>query len=233
MAQKWRSTRQGKKSATFPDELADENAQVTSDQSGDASTRQSAKLSARPKGLKLDPARLDRLALDYVARYATTSAKLQRYLSRKIMEARQAGTIDESDASALNAQIGDILARCNALGYVNDRAWAEMKASSLRASGYGDRRVRDNLRHSGIARDVIEDISVTSLAGAGDDESAAESPMDIALRFAKRHRIGPFRNVKENEHQIHQTIGKLVRAGHSFDIAHKISRMNATDIDDN
>ncbi len=233
MAQKWRSTRQGTKSATFPHELADENTQATPDQSGDTSTRPSARPPARPKGMKLDSARLDRLALDYVARYATTSVKLQRYLSRKIMEARHADSIDEAVASTLNAQIADILARCVTLGYVNDRAWAEMKASSLRASGYGDRRVRDNLRSNGIARDVVEDISLTPHEGTGEDEREAESPMDIALRFARRHRIGPFRPVKENEHQIHQTIGKLVRAGHPYDIAHKISQMSATDIDEN
>jgi regulatory protein len=233
MAQKWRSTRQDKKSATFPHGLANENTQSTADQSSQSTTRQAGRPSSRPKGMKLDPARLDRLALDYVARFATTSSKLQRYLSRKIMEARHAETIEDTAASSLNAQIPDIVARCVALGYVNDRAWAEMKALSLRASGYGERRVRDNLRNSGIPRELVDEIAITPDEGAGEDDAATESPMDIALRFARRHRIGPFRAVKENEHQIHQTLGKLVRAGHPFEIASKISRMSATDIDDN
>jgi regulatory protein len=41
-----------------------------------------SKVRRQPK--PLDPARLDELALTYVARFATSAAKLERYLKRKL-----------------------------------------------------------------------------------------------------------------------------------------------------
>ncbi len=182
---------------------------------------------SRPRpATPIDTARLDRLALDYVARYATTSLKLQHYLSRKIMQARQSGTLDEAAAQALGDHAAQIIARFAERGYVNDRAWAEMKASALRASGYGERRVRETLRHNGIESAVVDEIGL-----APDEEGNMDPRFEIALRFARRHRIGPFSRTHQDEQKINRDIARLMRAGHPYDIARKIATMAATDID--
>jgi regulatory protein len=72
---------------------------------------------------------LNRLALHYVGRYSTTCAKLHSYLQRKV---RERGWADESPAD-----IDAIIARCAALGYVDDRTFAETRAASLGRRGYG------------------------------------------------------------------------------------------------
>ena len=74
--------------------------------------------SKRPLGA----AKLDELALAYVARFATSRAKLMRYLSRKV---RESEWIDDSDAMAACAVIADrmeLLAKWPGLKAYVDRA---------------------------------------------------------------------------------------------------------------
>src|SRR3546814_652087 len=67
----------------------------------------------------LDAAALDRLALRYVERFATTRAKLAAYLARKIRERGWAGA---------RVEPAEVASRMAALGYVDDRAFAEARA---------------------------------------------------------------------------------------------------------
>ena len=71
----------------------------------------------------LDAASLERLALRYVERFATTRGKLVAYLARKIRERGWEG--ETADLAALADRFAE-------RGYVNDRLFAEAKASSVR-----------------------------------------------------------------------------------------------------
>jgi Fe2+ transport system protein FeoA len=93
----------------------------------------------------LDAAALDRLAIDYVARYATTRAKVRTYLQRKITERGWSG----EGAPPLEA----IVARLAELGFVDDKAFAVARSASLGRRGYGAHRVGVALRAAGIAAD--------------------------------------------------------------------------------
>src|SRR5690606_32415754 len=74
----------------------------------------------------LDSASLERLALRYVERFATTRGKLAAYLARKIRERGREG--DPADPGAIAERFAE-------LGYVNDRLFAEAKASSMTRRG--------------------------------------------------------------------------------------------------
>lgn len=80
----------------------------------------------------LDAAALERLALRYVERFATTRGKLADYLRRKVRERGWAG-----EAAADPAALAERLA---ALGYIDDRGYAEGKAAALARRGLGDRK---------------------------------------------------------------------------------------------
>ncbi|HWV59626.1 MAG TPA: RecX family transcriptional regulator, partial [Sphingopyxis sp.] len=97
--------------------------------------------SKRPLGA----AKLDELALAYVARFATSRAKLTRYLSRKV---RESEWIDDSDAMAACAAIAD---RMEHLRYLDDRQYAAMRAGAMTRRGLGARRVKAQLYADGIA----------------------------------------------------------------------------------
>jgi regulatory protein len=143
----------------------------------------------------LDPASLRALALFYVGRYATTTARLRRYLTTRLRVRGWAG----DTPPALDALIAQIAA----LGYVNDRAFGEARARGLASKGYGARRVAQDLRASGIAPDDIADITATSDAAA-----AAE-------RYAQRRRFGRWDSAPADPLRTRKQFAAMVRAGHA------------------
>ena len=159
----------------------------------------------------IDAGALERIALRYVERYATTRAKLTRYLERKLYERGWEG----SGAPPIAA----IVARFVERRYVDDRAFAEFKAAALNRRGYGRRRIADALRAAGIdAADFPEP--------AEDEEAVARS---VALAFARRRRIGPFAAEPLDRAARQRAFAMMVRAGHP---AHLIREILETFKDD-
>ena len=155
----------------------------------------------------LDAADLERFALRYVERYATTRGRLADYLKRKIRERGWSGE-EAPDLTALAQRMAD-------LGYVNDRLFAESKAGAMGRRGLGARRVGQALRHAGI-----EDSDLDAVAPVVEADSISS-----ALAFARRKRIGPFaREVADRPAQEKQ-LGAMLRAGHALDLSRKIVRM--------
>jgi len=158
----------------------------------------------------LNPVRLQELALAYVARFATTQARLQAYLVRKLRERGWDGEA-APDPQALAERMAEA-------GYVDDEVYARMKAGSLLRRGYGARRVGDALHAAGVS----EDLRAAVRPGEGEQRRAA-------LALARRRRFGPFapgpldRPVREKQ------LAALLRAGHGLDIARQI--MDASDPD--
>ena len=75
----------------------------------------------------LDAERLERLALHYVGRYATTRAKLAAYLQRKLKERGWAG--DSPPA------VERLVERFSDAGYIDDAAFASARAAALQRRG--------------------------------------------------------------------------------------------------
>lgn len=152
----------------------------------------------------LDAAALDRLALHYVGRFATSRGKLVAYLNRKV---RERGWEGEAPDLAAMAE------RFAAQGYVDDRAFAEGRARSLGARGFGKGRVRQALHAAGIGE---ED------AGTAHD-IADESRWTAALRFAEKRRIGPWAAQAADRQGREKAIGAMIRGGHDFAAARIIA----------
>lgn len=162
----------------------------------------------------LDAASLQELALAYVARFATSRAKLVTYCRRKLRERGWAGE-GEPDIEALADKIAG-------LGFLDDRAYAGMKAASLLRRGYGKGRVRTALAASGIGE---ED-------GAEALESADSGGVAAALRFAERKRIGPYAVKEQDPAAREKAIAAMIRAGHSFTLARRIVSASPDDLAD-
>jgi regulatory protein len=61
---------------------------------------------------------------------------------------------------------------------------------------------------------------------SGDARELAEAEaMEAALRFARRRRLGPFGNGPLDRAQTEKAIAAMIRAGHSFDLAKAILRL--------
>ncbi|MCX9148391.1 RecX family transcriptional regulator, partial [Erythrobacter sp. WG] len=95
----------------------------------------------------LTEANLRDLALHYAARFASTGARLEAYLARKI---RERGLAEDADGRMIAPDLPALVARLVELGYVDDDAYARMRARDLGGRGYGARRVEETLRHAGV-----------------------------------------------------------------------------------
>lgn len=157
----------------------------------------------------LDAAALERLALRYVERFATTRGRLRTYLARKIRERGWDGDRDGegADPEALAEKLAE-------LGYIDDRAFGEARAGAMGRRGLGERRVAGALHAAGI----------------GEHDRAALAPaiearaVETALAFARRRRIGPYADAPADRLLREKQIAAMVRGGHDFALARRIAQ---------
>ncbi|WP_241657388.1 regulatory protein RecX [Aurantiacibacter suaedae] len=136
--------------------------------------------------------------MNYVARFATSSGKLEAYLARKL---RERGWDEGEAAPDIPALVADFVSR----GYVDDEAYARARSEGLLARGYGARRVGEALRQAGIGETLRE--------AASPGEAAARR---AALRLAEKRRFGPFALEAPDQARREKQLAAMLRAGHSF-----------------
>lgn len=155
--------------------------------------------SERPAPRPLDAARLEELALAYVGRFATSEARLARYLGRKLFERGWEGEGAPGDAVAA------AVAKCARLGFVNDSAFAAQRGGALGRRGLGERRLRAQLGADGIKADIAAPVL----------DAARDARLATALAFARRRRLGPFGTGMPSDPKGRDKIfGAFLRAGH-------------------
>ena len=159
-----------------------------------------------PRARRAQPLNRDSLralALHYVARYATSAARARGYLARKLTQ-RGWGDVEPPDVDA-------VIDYCVESGFIDDVAFAEMRAGGLQRRGYGHRRIRVALAGAGIARETVDALT----PDAGTALAAAE-------RFASRRRIGRFADALATPELKRKQFAAMLRAGHDFDIARRM-----------
>ncbi|MGN6817059.1 MAG: regulatory protein RecX [Sphingomonas sp.] len=162
---------------------------------------------SRQSASPLDRSGLERLALRYVERFATTRGRLTDYLERKI---RARGWTGEP------AEPGEIAERMAALGYIDDRAWGEAKAGAMARRGLGARRVSGALRQAGLDEEDTDAIA----------RAIADRSLDAAITFARRRRIGPFADAPGDRPTREKHIAAMLRAGHPVALARALAAMD-------
>ncbi|WP_126173378.1 regulatory protein RecX [Altericroceibacterium xinjiangense] len=164
-------------------------------------TRSHGRRKRTPK--PLDRARLEELALAYVARFATSASKLERYLVRKL---RERGWDGEGEPP-----VATLVARYVDLGYVDDEGFARAKSGSLLRRGYGVRRIRQSLAEAGISEDIRERIGTNE-----------QGQRQAALALARKRRFGPFGLQPLDRPAREKQIAAMMRAGHPLDSAREM-----------
>lgn len=149
----------------------------------------------------LDEQALRDLALTYVGRFATSRAKLARYLERKLFERGWNGE--------KSADIEGLVARISELGYVDDAGFARMKAAAMERRGLGARRIGAALRADGIGEEDRADAERRSRSGE----------WEAADIFARRRRIGPYADAAPDRDRRERQLAAFLRAGHRMDVA--------------
>lgn len=148
----------------------------------------------------LDKARMEEMALAYVARFSTSAAKLEDYLKRKL---RERGWDGEGPAP-----VKATVARYVELGYVDDAAFAAARTGSLLRRGYGTRRIGQALHAAGIDEDVRERV-----------RAPLAQQRQAALACARKRRLGPFGAPAADRSAREKQVAAMLRAGHPLDSA--------------
>lgn len=169
------------------------------------------------------------LALHYAARFATTGARLEGYLARKLKERGVAEVTGEDgaedggeggakygakDGSGRTVQIDipALVARLVELGYVDDDAYARARARDLGARGYGGRRVEQVLRFAGVDESLRQAHAPGEAAGRR-----------AAALMAQKKRLGPWAGERSGDsdplarRKAHEkAVAAMLRAGHDY-----------------
>jgi regulatory protein len=166
----------------------------------------------RPAPAPLDEKRIEQAALDYLARFASSSESLRRVLLRRIARAAKS----ESDGPRPGAAFVDrLIARYVAAGLLDDRAYAAQQAASLHARGASAKAIAFRLKEKGVGAEHVR-AALTGLAAAGASELAS------ACALARRRRLGPCRPAASRAAFHRRDLGVLARAGFALDIARRV-----------
>ncbi|MFP2895169.1 MULTISPECIES: regulatory protein RecX [Corallococcus] len=169
---------------------------------------------------KVSPRYLENAALHYLKRYAATVSQLKRVLMRRVDRSVKFHGGDRAEGAGWVDALAEKLIRN---GLINDRAYAETRVHSLRASGRSARVITQKLRMKGVAPELVQE----KLAEATQDVSE-----DAAARiWARKKRLGPYRrDLSTRAEHRQKDLAALARAGFSFAIAKRIVDGTADDL---
>jgi len=157
----------------------------------------------RKRPRRITPEYLERAALHYLERHASSAENLRRVLGRRLWKAtRDGGEVDEAAAAGW---IDALVVRLQRAGLLDDRTYAEGRVASLRRSGDSARGIRLKLGAKGVDRDTVE--TVLAADEPGNDDRAA------AVAYARRRHLGPWRAPEEREARRERDMAALARRG--------------------
>ncbi len=168
----------------------------------------------RRKGPKKATARyLENAALYHLDRYATSRAHLARLLMMRVeRSARAHGTDREEGAKHIDA----ILDKLTRNGLLDDRNYAETRARSLHRRGTSARGIRADLAAKGVAANHID----AAFSGLRDD--TADPEVAAAIVYARKRRLGPYRNEEQRAEKRDRDMAALGRKGFSYELVRRI-----------
>jgi regulatory protein len=175
----------------------------------------------RPKRLAIPD--LDQIALDYIARFATSAKRVEDMLTRRI---RRSAHFHGDDPAPLLAAIPGIIAKLQRHRFLDDAAFAGIKAASLTRRGRSRKQIGAKLAQLGIAAEARGQALDALVEEFGNVDEAA------AIAYARRRRLGRYRARHiagtQRQEQAKRDLAAMARAGFSFDLA---KRVLGSDID--
>ena len=172
------------------------------------------------------PEALNKAALAYLNRYATSRANLRRVLLGRVERAARGAerTARDSDREAGAEAVERILERLAEAGLLDDRAYAAGQARRYLRAGASGHYIRAKLAAKGLAPALAEQ----AIAALRDE--LPEPELSAALAFARRKRLGPYRPEPERAARRERDLAALDRRGFDLEVARKI--IDAADLAD-
>ena len=159
--------------------------------------------------------RLRNIALYYLERFESSKDNLRIVLRRRIDKYVFANK--EYNPEEAYIWVDEIVEECAQHNFVNDERFTNLKINAYLKSGKSRRYIEQKLKQKGIDNKTINQSF----------EEVEYSEFDVALNFARKKKIGKFRENKEMQIANRQKdLASLVRAGFDYDIAIRILEMN-------
>lgn len=162
----------------------------------------------------LTRADLEECALARLQRASTSTQDLRRRLEREVARAVERGRVDpDQGASWIEA----ILDRYQETRLLDDRRFAESRAASRHHQGQSLAQIRGELESAGV-RAPDRTRAIAELGGAD-----AEIDLRAAITFARKRRLGPFREAGERAERRERDLAALLRRGFSESVAERVA----------
>jgi regulatory protein len=156
---------------------------------------------------------LERYTLYYLERYSSTSFHVRRLLRQRVDRSCAHHGDDREVGYAL---VDALLLKLSDLGLLNDAQWAEDRARALHRRGSSRRQISAALSAKGI-RGATQDQVLAGLELDGDT-----SDLEAARTYARKRRIGPWREGPVDRDGRRKELAKLARRGFSYDVARRV-----------
>ena len=156
---------------------------------------------------EIGPELLERWALGYLGRYASSAENLRRVLIRR------ARRHSPEALPQARAQIDAIVMRYRESGLLNDSTYAAARVESLHRRGDSLKAIRARLAAKGVPAALAAD------AISGLRDKATDPDLAAACAFARRRRLGPFRRGMADRRR---ELAVFARAGFSRRIAEAV-----------
>jgi len=153
------------------------------------------------EGRAIAPAMLEKWALGYLERFASSAENLRRVLRRRV---RRRVRDDDETVRAADALIDALVIRYRDSGLIDDAAYAAGRARARLARGQSLRRIAAGLMAKGVG---AEDRAAALQALR---ETAPDPDLAAACAFARRRRLGPFRRAPADRNR---ELAAFARAG--------------------
>jgi regulatory protein len=153
---------------------------------------------------------LERWALAYLGRYASSAENLRRILLRRVRRRSRNGSEATRQAAPLIDAIVELHRRS---GLLDDMVYAAQRTESLYRRGQALARIRARL----VAKGVDSAIATEALSALR--EHAADPDLAAACVFARRRRLGPYRN---GDTDPRRELAAFARAGFSRRVAQAV-----------
>lgn len=159
---------------------------------------------------KITKLRIKNIGLYYLKRFESSVENLRQVLRRRVND--YAYQNPEWDKEQGYVWIEEVLAEFEGYGYLNDERYAEIKIRGYLAAGKPDRYILNKMKEKGVAEDVVLRLL----------EAQEYDVFDMALKLAKKKKIGPFRAEADRREFWQKDAAKLVAAGFEYEVVKQV-----------
>ncbi|MBX9934587.1 MAG: RecX family transcriptional regulator [Methylobacterium sp.] len=161
---------------------------------------------------------LERAALHYLERYSASVSMLRRTLARRVQKRCR---LRGEDPAAFADLVEATVTRAVSAGLVDDSRFTEARIASLRRRGASSRAVSAKLSAKGIAREIVA-AALERERDAAEEGDGAAIEEDAARAYARRRRLGPWRQPHLRSQQRDRDLAAMARAGFPYSLASRI-----------